>query len=598
MNARCSWYFLSLIFRFAAIQHQRSPHIPYYYVTDDVNKEALVASINAIQPEHAARMQSLQVAETIQEMKRQNSPSRQALRKFESDLQNQQQNLHPTGNLQLVESHRENMLASLYMGEKLQKQKEIENEIELAQKAVEKRRIKEVKEAEEHWKKEEKHLRQEESDKKLEIKRLEEERKKLEEQRKIQEEETKQLVELRKQHKEEQQQLLMEQRKQQEEKQKLLEQKQQQQEEKHKLEQEKQQWNEYQQRLANDSPDNRIKRREILWEHVQQKVEEQLRQEGRRRAERRVAESSRVSSGTRSTTPHGHPGYFHEVDWEQPPAVVLPPPSGKFTSSSHHNLYSRLTIAPAPQGNSNSNYSTPSLQPKFNSEDSLLAQNLYDLPWNSKRTLLAKKSGSTDQTSPIDHQRNHSDLSSLERNADTGELRQTPSPNQLSFSLRKHKIFKSQSLHKSLNGATSPLLADDLKLRFPQVGNPYPSTTKPHFTTGPTHQEPPPYNQVVMSSNSSNPTLLSYNGIRQRSYTAGDPRHRTTQYPVGTNPSTNQKPSISYVWFSYVLYKIVICTIIFYFLYNHLNIFCTIIISLLNQGPNPNEYQNRDRISM
>ena len=454
---------LSLSFRLAVFQRQRSPHIPIFEAVPEPDRQAVLDSIISISPNHKERVQSLQMAESVQQKRKHElSPSMRALRKFESSLIEQQNKLRPTGRMDIIENQRDWKVKSFYMEEKVQRQKEIEEELKLAEEVKAKKREKEIEEVKRKLKFQEEKLKLEEAKKQNELK---EERRKLEEERKKQEEERIKLQEQRKKQEEEQKRLEEEIKKQEEERKKIEEMKKQEErnrielerrkqleeklkfeikkEERRKLE-EQEAWKNYV--SSDDSPESKAKKQEILWRQIHQQAQIELEDEEKKKADRerkrqQISQQIIMDSLHGLHTPGGTPivqrresprtirnrntiGNFNELESiQQFPSPTLPHSSGSSSNrdlnSIDSSLYSqkslhdnRLRLGPSLSTElrkTENCYDT--LQKLFSSDESIgTKQNQYDTPWNSKKLPLTTQRHGSLGTNDFKHKRNKSDI--------------------------------------------------------------------------------------------------------------------------------------------------------------------------------------------
>ena len=568
----------SLHCRLSLVQSQRSPHIPIFSTVDESNRLALIQSINAISPDHLKRVESIEMAETVIEKKKQFSPNVRALRKFESALQQGHNQLKSGGNdLNALDREIEVKAKTLYMDEKLERQKQIEREIALAERLLNEKRQKEIAEVEQrlqsvnalHKSKEQEQMRQ-----------LEEERRRLDEERQRQEQERQRLNELRQQQEQEHCRLRDEKRRQEEEKWQLEFQKQQQEIAKKKIEEDRKKWEEFHSKLDSDSPDVRARRKELLWQHIQQQVQselenERLQKQRQQRNHQLTLQDNQIVIDRNLSQSSGsglHVSHFRELE-NAPMISSLMLPQAQ-NSSSHRDLRRRES----PQSTEMSHRLVPTLSneirrpfpdtlQKFNSEDSLVKQNLYDHPWTSKQLLLVPPANRRGTTGSMlaNHRRHKSDVHETppiipKHNGVDHREYQTPSPKFLQSNGRPPIQSKSLSLSRDPPMSQS----GPIRVRDDERNHQSSYFLSRHTPPNNTRVSPPiirGYSPPTLKSNGlsngviplpsysqaltvSYPAYHSSNGMHQRSNTL---EPRLTHYPLSTTGPEKQKHSISYV---------------------------------------------------
>lgn len=477
--------------------------------------------------------------------KRELRPSKRALRMFELSLQQCQNHLKPTPGVAQLDKQREEKTRALYLEEKEERQKEIERELELAQKALREKRKQEIEAVEKRL--EFDSLRQERKEE-LEMSRLEEERKRLIDERRSQEEERERLDKLRRDQEEHQRKLKEEQRRQEDERRRIELEKLQQQEERRKIEEDRRAWQDYHHKIGSESPDTRVRRKELLWQHIQQQIQMENEKEQQKFGRSRKAQTMKGglslsdsyfgSDNNHRTTP-GSRHHFNEAENVPSLHSFIPPVST--TSHSHKDLWhtpdlSRsidLTRRLAPGVSTELNNRQQDNLPKFSSsEDSLIKQNLYDSPWTSKKLLLAQNRRGTVGSTQL-HRRNKSDVNDIPPTGAryNGDHRDTLTPSPVA----RHRAIKSASHeHTSYSGSNIRSTQEDAR-RYTPPNNSPPNYSPPNLSNG---VAPPPYSQVA-------PTV--HTQIRS---------DRVTHYPLAATVPTSSlhstadgkyKPSISYV---------------------------------------------------
>lgn len=571
----------------SSLQAQKPLQVPVYETCSDpqIDHKQLVANINSIIPNHQERLDAINETEMIMRKRKTDlSPTKRALKKFESDLRKRQKVLNPTGRVMILEKEREEKLRSLYMTEKHERQREIEKDLEIAQKALKEKRRKEISEIEQRLgidlklssrnagkgKSSQKRKEEEEEKNTFEIKRLEEEKKRLEDERKSQEEERERLDQLRKEQEEQQRRLRDEQRRQEDEQRRIELQRFQQEQERRQIEDDKRQWKEYHLRLGSESPETRTKRKEMLWQHVQRQIQMENEKEEKEKSENALKrrahtlKDSHFSSSQSNSFEHNHSqsfGHFSEV--ENVHSLPLAPPVS-LSSRSHKDLrhndeqvrssdgLSRKHITGSSSthngllqrgggvgGVASSGLLSDELMPKFSSEDSLIKQHLYDSPWTSKQFLIHSQGGVANRRgsgSQVQHKRNTSETPPIAPKHH--HERGTSSP-VLVHPLRS-TIGKSKS-----NEFTTRNVTDDTRNRYSPPSHPPPLPPPPVTASrnSPPNNSlaaPPPYSQVAIA-----PPLSSSMDSKKGSLVSD----RVTHYPAGQDlaPPIKYKPSISLV---------------------------------------------------
>jgi hypothetical protein len=556
----------------STLQEQLPPQIPVIVTTEDPNRKEVIANINMIQPEHEKRMEAIKSAENIiYERKKQLSPSRRALQQFELALQTKQKQLKTTNAIDLLEKERESKVKCLYLDERQERQKEVEKEVQLSRKALEEKRKKEIADAERRLnleplppslpprntedknevkreRKESNELRKIEKDSN-EQKRLEKEKRKLEEERVRQLEERRRLDELREKQEEQHQLLKEEQRRQDDERRRIDMERFQQKEELRRLEQNQKRWEEYHIQLNSNSPNTKNRRKELLWNNVQHEIHDM--NAGHRYPSDLTRGNSLAMSGSDSSLAsvrrNGAAVHFSEID----NGIPMAPVSQNF--SSHHNLSIAQSSEMTRRKPNNERYRPPlvdNLQ-KFNSEDSLVKQNLYDLPWTSKKYLLPAPKKEAIRSSF--HRRHKSDVHEISLPSSLNQM-----PNELTASsplqsqllnsaMNKHIVSsKSLSLSREHSFSTNPHFKSQEDERFQQSSYqrytpPLPQPLRPNSRHSPSTAHtvpaplngPPTYTQAMTVG-------YPYNNdsYRPRSNTVGSSHYPITNY---------NKPSISLV---------------------------------------------------
>lgn len=438
----------------SGLQAQRPLQVPVIVTSSDpkVDHSSLIANINSVTPNHQERLEAIKETEMIMRKRKMDlSPTKRALKKFELSLRQRQKVLNPTGRVVALEKEREEKLRSLYIAEKQERQREIERDLEIAQKALKEKRKKEIAEIEqrlgidfkishkneergggnrrtsiegdqERRLEEEKKRIEEEKNRlsNIELQRLREEKKRLENEKRSQEEERERLDQLRREQEEQQRRLREEQRRQEDEQRRIELQRFQQEQERRQIEEDKRHWKDYQVRLGSESPETRNKRKEMLWQHVQRQIQLEEEKEKsdsvmKRKAHTLKSNYSSQPESSYSNHTHSHSlGHFNEVDNIETLPLAIPPVS--LTSRSHKDLRHNRTDDEPRSGELMRKHMSGSggtqqpngliqrggplgglahddLMPKFSSEDSLIKQNLYDSPWTSKKLFLQSQGG-------------------------------------------------------------------------------------------------------------------------------------------------------------------------------------------------------------
>ncbi|XP_011409823.1 PREDICTED: histone-lysine N-methyltransferase, H3 lysine-79 specific-like [Amphimedon queenslandica] len=459
----------------SGLQAQRPLQVPVIVTSSDpkVDHSSLIAIINSVIPNHQERLEAIKETEMIMRKRKMDlSPTKRALKKFELSLRQRQKVLNPTGRVVVLEKEREEKLRSLYIAEKQERQREIERDLEIAQKALKEKRKKEIAEIEQRLgidfkishkneereggnrrtsievdqekRLEEEKKRIEEERKRLsniELQRLREEKKRLENEKRSQEEERERLDQLRREQEEQQRRLREEQRRQEDEQRRIELQRFQQEQERRQIEEDKRHWKDYQGRLGSESPETRNKRKEMLWQHVQRQIQLEEEKEKsdlvmKRKAHTLKNNYSSQPESSYNNHSHSHSlGHFNEVDNIETLPLAIPPVS--LTSRSHKDLRHNRTDDEPGSGELMRKHMSGSggtqqpngliqrggalgglvhddLMPKFSSEDSLIKQNLYDSPWTSKKLFLQSQGGGVSNrrgsASQVHHKRNKSDF--------------------------------------------------------------------------------------------------------------------------------------------------------------------------------------------
>ena len=556
-----------------------------------VDHSSLIANINSVIPNHQERLVAINETEMIMRKRKTDlSPTKRALKKFELSLRQRQKVLNPTGGVLALERDREEKLRNLYIAEKQERQREIERDLEIAQKALKEKRKKEIAEIEQrlgidfkisHKNEErgggnrkasieddqEKRLEEEkkriEEEKKrlsnIELQRLREEKRRLENEKRSQEEERERLDQLRREQEDQQRRLREEQRRQEDEQRRIELQRFQQEQERRQIEEDKRHWKEYQVRLGSESPETRNKRKEMLWQHVQRQIqlEEEKEKSDSVMKHRAHTLKDNYSSQPESYNNHTHSlslGHFNEVDNIETLPLAIPPVS--LTSRSHKDLRHNRTDDEPRSGELMHKHMSGSggtqqpngliqrgggalgglihddLMPKFSSEDSLIKQNLYDSPWTSKKLFMQSQGGGVPNrrgsASQVHHRRNKSDFNETPPIAPKQHQRDDRSSPILMHPLRAN-IGKS----KSNDFGFSP----SIQRNNSKSDHDIQETSKLTSRHSPPSLPPPPLPPPVSYANPTNPQPPSFS-------TVAPPLPPPVSYANPTNP---QPPSFSTV---------------------------------------------------
>ena len=124
----------------AAVQFHRTPLVPYFPPTPNPNRLALMENIRAVAPNHAHRVESIEMAECVQHRKKELVMRREGIKRFESQLRIQRELLHKMDSRSSLEDRQAKKMIALYMEEKAEREAELAREIKLERKVAERKR--------------------------------------------------------------------------------------------------------------------------------------------------------------------------------------------------------------------------------------------------------------------------------------------------------------------------------------------------------------------------------------------------------------------------------------------------------------------------
>ena len=124
----------------AAVQFHRTPLVPYFPPTPNPNRLALMENIRAVAPNHAHRVESIEMAECVQHRKKELVMRREGIKRFESQLRIQRELLHKMDSRSSLEDRQAKKMIALYMEEKAGREAELAREIKLERKVAERKR--------------------------------------------------------------------------------------------------------------------------------------------------------------------------------------------------------------------------------------------------------------------------------------------------------------------------------------------------------------------------------------------------------------------------------------------------------------------------
>ena len=151
----------------AAVQFHRTPLVPYFRPVANPDRDALMENIKAVTPNHAHRVESIEMAQCVQHKKKELVMKSEGIRHFESQLRVQKDHLHKMEeSVAQLDTRREKKMIALYMEEKAQREAELAKEMKWEQKVAEKKRREERERVKER-------LLQKEDEKKKRKKRVE-----------------------------------------------------------------------------------------------------------------------------------------------------------------------------------------------------------------------------------------------------------------------------------------------------------------------------------------------------------------------------------------------------------------------------------------
>ena len=124
----------------AVVQFHRTPLVPYFHPVTNPDRDTLMENIKAVTPNHAHRVESIEMAKCVQHKKKELVMGREGVRQFENQLRVQKDHLHKMDSVSQLDNRREKRMIALYMEEKAQREEELAKEMKWEQKVAERKR--------------------------------------------------------------------------------------------------------------------------------------------------------------------------------------------------------------------------------------------------------------------------------------------------------------------------------------------------------------------------------------------------------------------------------------------------------------------------
>ena len=162
----------------AVVQFHRTPLVPYFAPVTKPDRQALMENIKAVTPNHAHRVESIEMAKCVQHKKKELVMRRQGIKRFESQLRIQREHLHKMETTSELEDRQAKRVIQLYLEEKAEREAELAREMKLERKVAERKRKEErerLKERLQRQRRDEKKMQRQKQDGKKKMGRQKEE---------------------------------------------------------------------------------------------------------------------------------------------------------------------------------------------------------------------------------------------------------------------------------------------------------------------------------------------------------------------------------------------------------------------------------------